>query len=267
MTDASGAPEYHRKSSALVRALVSISSETPIRREKPSGEQPSVGPSGESTALTRGRFYADFQQIRSALPEMDISPLPAASAQRDTVMPRDCHPQRAFPSTRPLSPQDILGPVLADLSAPGRTRQAPELTRCLSRWTACLRSTRLESDSGPILAVWLPAEVEVEIEHSLREEPALGLLMHRLAARLVMAALAGLRPDLAERRCAPLPAVDPKLARTLALHDLATENGRLARRYAVLTFEHGAPLRANRDGCAGCSLRAGCPGPCSGDTP
>lgn len=182
-------------------------------------------------------------------------------------MPRDCRSQQVFFPIRPLSPQDILGPVLADLPVPGRTRHVPALTRCLSRWTACLRTIRLESASGPVLALWLPAEVEVEIERSLREEPALGLLLHRLAARLVMAALAGLRPDLAERRCAPLPEIDPALARALTLHDLAAEDGHLTRRYAVLTFEHHGSPRAHRDGCAGCSLRAGCPGPHNRDTP
>jgi hypothetical protein len=190
-------------------------------------------------------------------------------------MPYDSHPHQEAPLlSAPISvgditlaPQTILGPVLADLPAPGRTRFAPTLARCLSLWAACLRTARLDSAGGPILVLWLPAEIEAEVERTLSEEPALGLLLHRLAARLVMAALADLRPDLAERSCAPLPEIDPTLARVLSLHGLAADDGHLARRYAVLTFDNHGSFPTRRDGCASCSLRAGCPGPCNGNTP
>ncbi|EGJ51135.1 hypothetical protein [Desulfocurvibacter africanus] len=189
-------------------------------------------------------------------------------------MPYDSHPHQEAPlSSAPyeigaitLAPQSILGPVLADLPAPGRTRYAPSLARCMSLWAACLRTARLESAGGPILALWLPAEIEAEVERTLSEAPALGLLLHRLAARLVMAALADLRPDLAERSCAPLPEIDPTLARALLLNGLATDDGHLARRYAVLTFDNHGSLSSHQDGCAGCSLRAGCLGPCNRGT-
>lgn len=166
-----------------------------------------------------------------------------------------------------LTPQDILGPVLADLPAPGRTRHAPALARCLSRWSSCLQIVKLESAGTPLLAVWLPAEVEAEVERTLIEEPALGLLLHRLAARLVMTALAGLRPDLAERHCAPLPAIDRALARSLSLQGLTADAGHLARSYAVLTYDTRGTFPASRTGCEGCSLRAGCPGPRDGNEP
>ncbi|EMG39022.1 hypothetical protein PCS_00664 [Desulfocurvibacter africanus PCS] len=190
-------------------------------------------------------------------------------------MPYNSHPHQEAPlpsapceiGAKTLAPQSILGPVLEDLPAPGRTRYAPSLTRCLSLWAACLRTARLDSAGGPILVLWLPAEIEAEVERTLSDEPALGLLLHRLAARLVMAALAGLRPDLAERQCAPLPEIDPTLARALLLRGLATHDGRLARRYAVLTFDNHGSLSSHQDGCAGCSLRTGCQGPCNRGTP
>lgn len=155
----------------------------------------------------------------------------------------------------------ILAAVLADLTGPERVRHAPALVRSLSRWAACLHDARLDSDHGPVLAVWLTDGPETEVDQAFASEPALGLLLHRLASGLVMAALASLRPQAAERGCAPWPEPCPGLSAALAAHGLTDAQGRLARRYAVLT--HDTP----EAGCADCGLRRSCPGPRHGDRP
>lgn len=162
------------------------------------------------------------------------------------------------PAAPGLTPQAVLGQVLADLPGPERVRLAPPLVRRLSDWTGRLRAVRRDSARGVILAIWLPYEVEAEVDLAMSRQPSLGLLLHRLAARLVMAALAGLEPELADRGCAPLAQPGPETASDLAAHGLTDQSGRLVRRYAVLT---AIPLDSGASGCSTCGLRAGCPGP------
>lgn len=160
-----------------------------------------------------------------------------------------------------VQPQAVLAAALADLPGPARARHAPDLARRLPDWTASLRAARLDSIHGPVLAVWLADGPEAEIDEAMAGEPALGLLLHRLASGLVMAALACLRPQAAERGCAPRPEACPGLNRALAAHGLIDAQGRPARRYAVLT-------RDTPDaGCADCGLRHGCQGPRTGSLP
>jgi len=165
---------------------------------------------------------------------------------------------------RAIPPQLVLGPVLADLTGSERTRLAPALTRSLAHWTTLLRSARIESAEGLVLALWLPVEVEVEVDQAQTCGPALGLLLHRLASRLLMAAIAQLKPELAAHGCAPLPAMTPELVQALAALGLATAQGLPIRRYALFTPDsHAVPAT----GCAACSLRAGCPGPKTDELP
>ncbi len=160
-----------------------------------------------------------------------------------------------------VQPQAVLAAALADLPGPARARHAPALARRLPGWTASLRAMRLGSSHGPVLAVWLAEGPEAEIDQAMAGEPVLGLLLHRLASGLVMAALACLRPQAAERNCAPRPEICPDLDTALAAHGLADAQGRPARRYAVIT--HDTPDA----GCADCGLRHGCQGPRTGSLP
>ena len=112
--------------------------------------------------------------------------------------------------------------------------------------------------AAPWLAVWLPPQVEAEVDHAFAYAPSLGLALDEAARETLMARVRRLSPAVTERECAPLPPRHARAEAELARAGLARlACGGLRARYAVLTW---APKPDNpAPGCQSCSLHAGCP--------
>ena len=123
------------------------------------------------------------------------------------------------------------------------------------RWKELLQSFRITDGKKSWLAVWLPEEVEHEVDQAWALAPSRGFLCNALAQFLCMSAINERLPAVADAGCAPAP--EPALALKLGLAEagLEVENdtGLLKRRYAVVTW---FPFRG---GCEVCSLRENCP--------
>ncbi len=126
---------------------------------------------------------------------------------------------------------------------------------------ACGRTNPQRSPDTELFAVFLPAEVEREIESAWQESPSLGFILHGLGARLCHAAMERLLPGIVG--CLPLPQLTPDEAQTLqklltpwGLFASASEHEAkafyLGRSYALLTYA------AYKGGCAVCALKKDC---------
>jgi hypothetical protein len=136
-----------------------------------------------------------------------------------------------------------LGPLPPDLEA-----LLPDVWH---RWTGLLEQVQ----SHGVAAIWLPEAVEEEIDAAMAASPAKGVVLDKLAAELVQAAMGRIVPGVAELGCAPLPDAQTLATALAQCGDLAvTSSGTLTRRYAVATF---APFQG---GCQACAFVAACPG-------
>ena len=165
--------------------------------------------------------------------------------------------------------------LLQELEAqPQSSRESECLRDCAGRWIdslVCLsvqlpqrllgRTNSAGQSLAEILAVFLPVDVEREIESAWKESPSLGFILHGLGARLCRAAVELLIPGITG--CLPLPmlsAADESALRELlapwGLFSSAAgaEAGTfyLGRGYALLTYS------SYKGGCAVCALNKNC---------
>lgn len=124
------------------------------------------------------------------------------------------------------------------------------------RWLPLLQVREIKVDGKSILAVWLPEEVEREVDELFDRSPSQGFMINNLAQYICMAAIAEMLPAVAQGNCAPSP--EPGLALTEALEEagLPCRPGATIlpdRRYATITWY---PFRG---GCEVCSMQDNCP--------
>lgn len=121
------------------------------------------------------------------------------------------------------------------------------------KWTNLLRASRLESGKNSWMVVWLPKSIENSIDETWAEKPSQGFLMNCLAQYMCMTAVQELVPQTGLAGCAPAPGPHPMLRQGLRSLGLASHDGHLENRYAVVTH---FPFRG---GCEVCSLSDTCP--------
>lgn len=129
-------------------------------------------------------------------------------------------------------------------------------------WLKQLQIFRILDGKKSWLGVWLPEEVEMEVDKLWGESPSQGYLANALAQFLCMSAVREKLPQTADSACAPAPEPVLALKEGLAKAGLETDaqSGFLKRRYAIVTWH---PFRG---GCEVCSLRENCPkGSANGD--
>lgn len=120
-------------------------------------------------------------------------------------------------------------------------------------WEGKLKACILENGKNSWLAVWLPEEVEREVDELYDELPAQGFLLNNLAAYMCVSAVSQLIPQVAEGGCAPAPARTPELSRALREAGVLDGDGGGERRYAIITSH---PFKG---GCEICATRQACP--------
>ena len=134
--------------------------------------------------------------------------------------------------------------------------QRPEVLAARVRFAGLVRC--YAPTAAPWLAVWLPSQVETEVDRALADAPSLGLALDEAARETLMARVRRLAPDVAGRECAPLPPrhahAEAELARA-GLVRLAC--GSLRARYAVLTWAPRPGRTAPN--CSDCMLSVRCP--------
>lgn len=120
-------------------------------------------------------------------------------------------------------------------------------------WSRLLKAVRISAKENSWLAVWLPAEVEQAVDEAWNALPNKGFMLNNLAQYMCMTAVAEVSPQIAELGCAPTPAPNPSLRQGLQTLGLASGEGALLSRYAVVTWH---PFRG---GCEKCALSGDCP--------
>lgn len=120
-------------------------------------------------------------------------------------------------------------------------------------WLGKLQAVQLQSGHAAWLAVWLSEDIELQIDDAWKVSPGEGFLINSLAQYLCMAAVSAILPQTAFLGCAPTPAPDADMNSALSNLKVASTDGRLIRRYAVLTYH---PFRG---GCEICHLQNDCP--------
>lgn len=120
-------------------------------------------------------------------------------------------------------------------------------------WQGKLQARQIEHDSDSWLAVWLPETIAEAIENTWHSLPSKGFMLNSLAQYLCMSAVGNLLPQVETLGCAPTPAPHASLRKGLQELELATDDGTLANRFAVVTHY---PFRG---GCEVCNLSEDCP--------
>lgn len=131
-----------------------------------------------------------------------------------------------------------------------------QLSRLWERWLPMLNAREIKIDGKSILAVWLPQEVENEVDELFDQSPSQGFMINNLAQYLCMAAVAELLPQVAGSGCAPSPEPGQSLVDALTRAGLPCRLGASIlpeRRYSTITW------RPFRGGCEVCSLQDNCP--------
>lgn len=128
-----------------------------------------------------------------------------------------------------------------------------KLGMCWEKWASLLSAVQISDGEKSWLAVWLPGEVERTVDEAWSAQPSKGFMLNNLAQYLCMAAVSELLPEVAELGCAPTPGPDPVLRQALQNLGLASAEGALQNRYAVVTWH---PFRG---GCEKCALSQDCP--------
>lgn len=121
------------------------------------------------------------------------------------------------------------------------------------KWSRLLKAVRISGEEKSWLALWLPEEVERTVDEAWNAMPSKGFMLNNLAQYLCMAAVAELLPQVEDLGCAPTPHPDPVLRQGLHALGLASGDGSLLGRYAVVTWH---PFRG---GCEKCALSRDCP--------
>lgn len=124
------------------------------------------------------------------------------------------------------------------------------------KWSGKLEAVELMYGSRSWLAIWLPEEVESEVDKAWQESPGQGFLANSLAQYLCMASVGELLPQTVELGCAPTPSPDEIPGESLVEIGMGlagVPGQRTLRRYGILT---PYPFQG---GCEICSLRQGCP--------
>lgn len=122
-------------------------------------------------------------------------------------------------------------------------------------WAKTIRAVQIKSGKNSWVAIWLPEEVEKEIDNTWETSPTEGFLFNGLAQYMCMNLVEQLIPEAAGGGCAPSPELALPLSRALSALGLSVsgDESHLARRYAILTHY---PFRG---GCEICSLQENCP--------
>ena len=148
-----------------------------------------------------------------------------------------------------------LGALLAESGETSvDTGTARILTACWERWCGLGRSETIHTEGLSVALVWLPEEVEAEVDAAWSVSPSRSLLLHYLADRCCRRLVLALVPEIETFGCAPVPPMTAELRAGLMEFGLVPlKSGMLPRRYAVLT-----PL-APGSGCDLCALCGDCP--------
>lgn len=129
------------------------------------------------------------------------------------------------------------------------------LVELWGQWLPQLKVREITTGKISYLAIWLPGEVEVEVDEAWGKSASDGFMINNLAQFMCMSAVQTILPQVEDAGCAPSPR--PTEALRTALADLGLEykpgGTLLARRYAVVTH---FPFRG---GCEICHLQAQCP--------
>ena len=123
-------------------------------------------------------------------------------------------------------------------------------------WLPRLQAQQIKSGQNSWLAIWLPEEVENEVDEAWAQSPGEGYLINALAQYMCMSAVYELLPQIADRGCAPAPKPHQDLKSALSgigLGQSDRDDLSISRRYAIVTYY---PFRG---GCEICSLQENCP--------
>lgn len=129
------------------------------------------------------------------------------------------------------------------------------LTTIWQKWLPLLKIQKLQDTQDTWLALWLPHEVEIEIDEAWRESANKGFMLNNLAQYMCMTAVQDLLPQAANGGCAPSPSRCSRLTTALINAGLPCneKTGAPQCRYAVITYY---PFKG---GCEICSLQSACP--------
>lgn len=132
---------------------------------------------------------------------------------------------------------------------------AERLAKLWEQWLPLLRVCEIHAGKIAYLAVWLPEDVEQEVDAAWEHSATDGFMVNNLAQFLCMTAVEELLPQVADGGCAPSPRPTDALRAALASQGLAYREHStvLSLRYAVVTHY---PFRG---GCEICHLQAQCP--------
>lgn len=131
-----------------------------------------------------------------------------------------------------------------------------KLATLWDKWLAELNVHEIKAGGTSALAVWLPEEVENEVDSLFDESPSQGFMINNLAQYMCMATIAELLPMVEQAGCAPSPEPTLALAKALKEAGLGCNFGEALlpeRRYATVTHY---PFKG---GCEVCSLKDNCP--------
>lgn len=131
-----------------------------------------------------------------------------------------------------------------------------KLTSLWDKWLSELNIREIKTGGTSALAVWLPEEVENEVDNLFDESPSQGFMINNLAQYMCMSAIAELLPMVEQGGCAPSPEPTLALANALREAGLSCKLGDALlpeRRYATVTHY---PFKG---GCEVCSLKDNCP--------
>lgn len=131
-----------------------------------------------------------------------------------------------------------------------------KLTSLWDKWLSELNIREIKTGGTSALAVWLPEEVENEVDNLFDESPSQGFMINNLAQYMCMSAIAELLPMVEQGGCAPSPEPTLALANALRKAGLPCNLGDALlpeRRYATVTHY---PFKG---GCEVCSLKDNCP--------
>lgn len=122
-------------------------------------------------------------------------------------------------------------------------------------WLPLLEVREIAAGAISYLAVWLPEEVEQQVDAAWEKSPSDGWQVNNLAQFLCMAAVRELLPQVEDAGCAPAPRPSETLRAALGDLGLHYREGAavLDRRFAVVTHY---PFRG---GCEICHLQGQCP--------
>ncbi|MBO4368765.1 MAG: hypothetical protein J5803_01495 [Desulfovibrio sp.] len=124
------------------------------------------------------------------------------------------------------------------------------------KWSDLLSVKQIQAGKISYLAVWLPKQVEEEVEGTWKNSPSDGFLMNTLAQFLCMTVIQELLPEVEDGGCAPSPRPTQTLRKALSALGVPYKNetsSLLSLPYAVVTH---FPFKG---GCEICHLQDHCP--------